>query len=153
MKNSVFFLLLIVLCSCASPGDEELNSKPINTSAILNIKDSNGENFLDKIDPDKTELYYEKDGKLNLISYKWDTPKGYVVVQEPPVNEKIIKIFCYVEGNRPTEKTYIKWSNNVMDTLSYDVSRIGNGITLNNITFNSKSISNNNQYGIFNIKK
>ncbi len=97
MKKFVFFCLAIVFFSCSS--DKE-DSTVIESTAILRIKNSNGENFLNLIEPNNTELYYENNGNLNLISYNWDYPKGFLVFQEPPVNEKLIKIFCYIESNK-----------------------------------------------------
>ena len=153
MKTIYLFASLIILTSCSSDRNDELSSINISSATTLQIKAANGENFLNIVDPNKTELYYENNGKLNLISYNWDTPKGYIVFQEPPIDEKMIKIFCYIEGNKTSDKTFIKWSNNDIDTISYNISRTINGEIINDIKYNSIRISINNQYGIFEIIK
>ncbi len=152
-KLNILFVSLILLFSCSPDRSDEKYSTVIDATAVLRIKNSNGENFLNSIDPNKTELYYEINGNLNLISYNWDYPKGFFIFQEPPINEKMIKIFCYIEGNKTSDKTYVKWSNNDLDTISYNILRFDNGIIIKDLKYNSISISIDNEYGIYNVTK
>jgi len=154
MKKILNFILPIILfISCSTDRNDEKNETVIYASTTLKINTSNGENFLDSIDPSKISLYYEDNGELKLISYNWDYPRGFDIFQEPPLYTKMIKIFCYIESGKIQDKTFIKWSNNDMDTLSYDIDRSYNNIIIRNIKYNSENITNENQYGIYEIVK
>lgn len=148
-------ILLLNSCSRTSEPDEVFRE----TSALLRIKTNSGENFLETINTDNVELYYKKNGVLTLLTYSspgaiLDNPKGYLIIKETPLNQKIIGISCYVEGTNPKEETYIKWNDSDMDTLSYDITRYETGsISIHSIKYNNKPISNNNEYGIYDVIK
>ncbi|EKT3957659.1 hypothetical protein K5L04_07465 [Flavobacterium psychrophilum] len=153
--NKVFSLMFIlILTSCSK--DEPSGSIYIEASPILKINSSGeGGNFLNTINGGNVQLYYKKDGVLTLLTYPGtDNPKGYSIFQEAPINEKMIKVHCYIGGNNNQEETYIKWNESDIDTLSYNITRYESGsIGINSLKFNSVSISNNNENGIYNIIK
>ncbi len=149
-------ILLLNSCSRTTSEPEEVFRE---TGVLLRIKNNSGENFLETINTDNIELYYKKNGVLTLLTYSspgaiLDNPKAFVIINEPPLNEKMIGISCYVEGNNTSEETYIKWNDSDMDTLSYDITRYETGsIIIHSIKYNNKLISNNNEYGIYDIIK
>lgn len=149
-------ILLLNSCSRTTSEPEEVFRE---TSTLLRLKKNNGDNFLETTNTDKIELYYKKNGILTLLTYSspgavLDYPKGYLIIKEAPLNQKMIRIFCYDEGNNPSEETYIKWNDSDMDTLSYDITRYETGsISIHSVKYNNKPISNNNEYGIYDIIK
>lgn len=149
--NKIFSLILIfILTSCTK--DTPSESIFIDASPILKIN-SVGENgnFLNTINIENVQLFYKKDGVLSLLSYPGsDNPKGYSIFNEPPINEKLIRISAYIGGSKNQEETYIKWNETDIDTLSYNIIRYDSGsIGINSLKFNSISISNNNENGIY----
>ena len=147
----------LTLIACSRNTYEEQTY--IGNSTLLNIKNSNGLNLLNSVNSDNIKLYYKKNGNLELLTYSsegaiLDYPKGYVVIQEPPINEKMIKIFCYIGGNNSEAETFVKWNDDDMDTISYSINKNStNSISISNIKFNSVAISNNNQNGIYYVVK
>ena len=131
VNKYLIILAGLTLFSCSRNSSTEETS--IDNATLLNIKTSNGENFLNTINTSNIELYYKKNGTLTLLNYTspgavLDYPKGYTIVQEAPINEKMIKIFCYIGENGETNgETYIKWNNNDMDTISYSINRSPTG--------------------------
>jgi len=158
--NKILLVLIgILLLNSCSRNNSEPEEVFRDTSTLLRIKNNRGENFLETVNTDNIQLYYKKNGVLTLLTYSspgaiLDYPKGYLIIKEPPVNEKMIRILCYNEGNNPSEETYIKWNDSDMDTLSYKVTRYETGsISIHSIKYNNKPISNNNEYGIYDFIK
>ncbi|WP_396189004.1 hypothetical protein [Flavobacterium sp.] len=154
-KFLVIVLGSVLITGCSKSNPDVPSSMFFETSPILKIS-TNGEeeNFLNTINTNNIQLFYKKDGVLTLLTYGGDYPQGFGVFQEPPLNEKLIKIGCYIGTNQNHEETYIKWNETDMDTLSYDIIRYSTGsIGINSLKFNSVPISINNEYGIYNITK
>lgn len=143
---------LIVCTSCS-----ESNSEPnifIEASPIFRIKNSDKTvNFLNTINNTNTiEIYYKKDGVLTRYIHGGDNPYGFKIVQEPPINEKMIIVHCYISGNNNYEETYIKWNATDIDTLSYDITRYKTGsIIISSLKYNSVVLKNEN--GIYDVTK
>jgi hypothetical protein len=160
MEFASKFLAIVIGCafftSCSKNNPDVPSNMFFETSPILKISTSGEEvNFLNTINTNNIQLFYKKDGVLTLLTYPGSNNyNGFGIIQEPPLNEKLIKIGCYVEGNQNHEETYIKWNETDIDTLSYDIVRYSTGsIGINSLKFNSISISNNNENGIYNIIK
>lgn len=144
-------ILILNSCTRNSSESEEIH---IGNSAILKISKTNGENFLETINVDDIKLYYKKNENLVLISNNSDYPKGFLIFQESPINQKMIKIFCYIDRTNSSEETYIKWNESDMDTLSYNIKRYDTGsIDIINLKFNSIPITNNNENGGYELTK
>ncbi len=146
---------VVLLTSCSKENNEPKENIFIETSVLMRItKSGEIENFLNTINTDNISLHYKENGVLKMLTYPGDYPKGYLIAQEQPVNEKLIKLFCYSGGNNDTEETYIKWNETDIDTLSYNIKRYESGsLVISSIKFNSKPVTNNNQYGIYNVTK
>lgn len=152
-----FFAILFgtILFTSCSNSNSEPDTIFIEASPLLRIKNSNqSDNFLNSINTNTIELHYKKSGILTQLTYPGDYPKGFKIVQEPPINEKMIIVHCYIGGNNNHEETFIKWNDTDMDTLSYNITRYKSGsIAINSLKYNSVNIASNNEYGIFNIIK
>lgn len=160
MEFASKFLAIVIGCtfitSCSKNNTDVPSNMFFETSPILKISKSGEEgNFLNTINTNNIELFYKKNGVLTLLTYPGSNNyNGFGIIQEPPLNEKLIKISCYVKGNQNHEETYIKWNETDIDTLSYDIVRYSTGsIGINSLKFNSINISNNNENGIYNIIK
>jgi hypothetical protein len=155
--SKLFLIILGVLLfsSCSKNNPDEPNGMFFEASPLLKITTSGeGGNFLNTINTNNIQLFYKKDGVLTLLTYGGDHPQGYGIIQEPPLNEKLIKIGCYTGEVQNHEETYIKWNETDMDTLSYDIVRYNTGsLGIKSLKFNSVSIINNNEYGIYNVTK
>jgi hypothetical protein len=152
-KFLVMLFGIVLFTSCS-----ESNSEPnifLESSALFRIKNSDETgNFLNTINTNTIELYYKKEGVLTRLTYPGDYPNGLIIVQEPPINEKLIKVFCYTGGNNNYEETYIKWNETDMDTLSYNITRYKSGsIAISSLKYNSVVVANNNENGVFNVIK
>ena len=143
-------ILVLNSCSRTSSESEEVH---IESSALLKISKTNGQNFLETINADNIKLYHKVNGNLVLISDNSDYPKGYIIVNESPVNQKMIKIFCYINGTNNSEETFIKWNDLDIDTLSYNITRNGTGVSISSVKYNDTPISNSNVNGIYEIIK
>lgn len=157
--NKFFALILgVVLCTSCTQENPPISGINIDAAPILRITKS-GEvgNFLSTINTNSIELYYKNNGVLSLLTYPGDFYSGYQIIYEPQfINEKMIKVFCYIGGNNNHEETYIKWSPTDIDTLSYDITRYPNGsivINYNTLKFNNVTMTSNNQNGIFDVVK
>jgi hypothetical protein len=153
--NKIFSLVcILMLISCSKDSSSE--NIFIEASPVLKISTSSEiGNFLNTINTNNVELYCKIDGVLTLLTYpNSDNYSGYSVFQEPPINEKLIKISCYIGGNNNFEDTYIKWNETDIDTLSYEITRYETGsIAIKSLKFNSVSITNNNENGIYIVTK
>lgn len=143
----------ILFTSCS-----ESNSEPnifLESSALLRIKNSDQTvNFLNTINTNTIELYYKKAGILTRLTYPGDYPYGFKIVQEPPINEKMIIVYCYIGGNNNHEETYIKWNDTDMDTLSYEITRYKTGSKIiSSLKYNSVVITIKNENGIYDVIK
>lgn len=152
-KIAIISATVMLLLSC-SRNTPETQKTFLEAGARLIIHNADGSgNYLESINTDDIKLFYKDNGSLLPLTYPGDTPKGYIVYKEGPVNEKAINIFCYVGGTKTAEETYIRWNDNDMDTLSYNIARYENGISAYSFKYNGKPITNNNQYGIYYISK
>jgi hypothetical protein len=154
---SKFLVILfgIVLFTSCSENNTEPNTIFIEASSLLRIKNSDQTvNFLNTINTNTTELYYKKEGVLTRYIQGGDNPYGLKIVQEPPINEKMIIVYCYIGGNNNHEETYIKWNETDIDTLSYDITRYKTGsIAISSLKYNSVVLANNYENGAFNVIK
>jgi hypothetical protein len=156
---SKFFILLlgvVVFTSCSTSSPNEPSGMFFETSPVLKITTSGeGGNFLNTINTNNIQLFYKKNGVLTLLTYGGDNPQGFGIIQETPLNEKLIKIGCYVGTNQNHEETYIKWNDSDIDTLSYDIIRYNTGsIGISSLKFNNQNaIPANNGDGYYNVTK
>jgi hypothetical protein len=144
----------IVLFTSCSESNSEANIF-LESSALLRIKNSDQTvNFLNTTNTNTIELYYKKAGILTRLTYPGDYPYGFKIVQEPPINEKMIIVYCYSGGNNNHEETYIKWNETDIDTLSYEITRYKTGsIAISSLKYNSVVLANNYENGAFNVIK
>jgi hypothetical protein len=154
---SKFLVILfgIVLFTSCSESNTEPNTIFIEASSFLRIKNSDQTvNFLNTINTNTIEIYYKKEGVLTRYIHGGDMPYAFNIVQEPPINEKLIIVQCYIGGNNNHEETYIKWNETDMDTLSYDITRYKTGsIAISSLKYNSVVLANNYENGAFNVIK
>lgn len=145
----------VILFTSCSESNSESNTIFIEASALLRIKNSDQTvNFLNTINTNTIEIYYKKVGVLTRYIHGGDMPYAFNIVQETPINEKLIIVQCYINGNNNHEETYIKWNETDIDTLSYDIRRYKTGsIAISSLKYNSVLIRNNNEYGVYNVVK
>jgi hypothetical protein len=153
--NVLVIIGLFSIASCSSDSNSNNSNIAIESQVVLKINTNEEEsNFLNTINTNNINLFYNLNNNLTSLNYTGDYPKGYLIIQEPPINEKLIKIFCYIGGEDGYKTTYIKWNENDMDTLQYRVqkSEFGN-INISELKYNSIPIDNNNEFGIYNVIK
>jgi hypothetical protein len=154
MKNYLLILTCVfILTSCTK--DDENSNIFIESSIILKINNlTENNNFLNSVNEQNVKLFYDNNGTYSQLNYPGDYPKGFILFQEEPLNEKLIKVFSYVGGNNNIGTTYVEWNESDIDTLNYKINRYENGsISISEVKFNSVNISNDNEFGIYYVTK
>lgn len=152
-------LVLFISCENHSESGENVF---IEANPLFLIKNSEGQNFLESINTEQIGVFYKKNNALTPIG-EWyasnssgtlDNPNGYAIINEQPVNEKMIRIFCYYGGNESKGSTYVKWNDSDIDTISYNIIRHTTGsISIDSLRFNNVLTKTNNQYRSYEILK
>jgi hypothetical protein len=152
---SKFLVILFGIVLFTSCSENNPNVIFIEASPLLRIKNSDQTvNFLNTINTNTIEIYYKKDGVLTRFIHGGDMPYAFNIVQEPPINEKLIRVQCYIGGNNNHEETYIKWNETDIDTLSYEITRYKTGSKIiSSLKYNSVVITNNSEYRSYNVVK
>lgn len=155
MKRLHLIFLALPAFSCCSDDNSNGESALRETSVILKVQNvGETSNYLNAIDTDNIRIQYREEDELVTVLTGGDHPYGYYIFEEPPVEGKMIKVFCYTGGNKENEETFINWDGVDIDTLSYKVSRFASGnVVISQIKFNGDVITPDPESGMYGVAK
>ncbi len=130
VKNIFLFTLTMFLFSCEKNSPEEIF---VDAYIDFIIKDSEGNDLLNSNNPnainiDNIKIIYEINGE-QVVYYDefMGAPKGFFLIEEGEYNR--IRVFPNIDINSEFPVTYVQWSENDTDKLSYEIIRYDTGST------------------------